>query len=69
MNYIVPILTKGYISRINGIFNDYDNKSLDSKYARYIFSLFRDEYIQNDCVNNRVRYVEKIILYKVNELL
>ncbi|XP_015124778.1 uncharacterized protein LOC107046634 [Diachasma alloeum] len=58
VNYIIPILTKGYIERINNLRNCYyrsEENSLDSKYLNYVYSLLRFEYLKNNCCNHRVR--------------
>lgn len=34
-----------------------DQNKLDAKYIKYIYSLLRYEYVSNQCVNYRVRYV------------
>ena len=34
-----------------------DQNKLDAKYIRYIYSLLRYEYVRNQCINSRVRYV------------
>ncbi|XP_014205479.1 uncharacterized protein LOC106637283 [Copidosoma floridanum] len=58
VNYIVPILTQGYLNKINN-YTPYesDNNNMDAKYIRYIFSLLRYEYVKADCINNRVRCI------------
>ncbi|XP_003426490.1 uncharacterized protein LOC100680275 [Nasonia vitripennis] len=58
VNYIVPILTMGYLNKINNyVEGENDNTDLDSKYLRYIYSLLRYEYVKQDCINNRVRCI------------
>ncbi|XP_011160012.1 uncharacterized protein LOC105196006 [Solenopsis invicta] len=58
VNYVIPVLTKGYIERINNptkIYEQMDN--LNTKYLKYIYSLLRYEYVRNQCCNNRVRCI------------
>ncbi|RLU21378.1 hypothetical protein DMN91_005751 [Ooceraea biroi] len=59
VDYIVPILTRGYIKKINNTAKTYDEmyNSLDMKYLKYIYSLLRYEYARNQCCNNRVRCI------------
>lgn len=61
VNYIIPILTSGYIKHITNLNND-DNddeynlfNNLDYKYVKYLYSLMRFEYFKNNCKNNRIR--------------
>lgn len=59
VNFIIPILTREYIDRINNPMNscvEVQNK-LDTKYIKYIYSLLRYEYVRNQCINNRVRCI------------
>ncbi|XP_076651162.1 uncharacterized protein LOC143358131 [Halictus rubicundus] len=59
VNFIIPILTKGYLERIHNhtkIYSEDQNK-LDSKYIKYIYSLMKLEYVKNVCVNFRVRCI------------
>lgn len=59
VDYIIPILTNGYIEKVNNparIYDEVDN-SLDTKYLKYIYSLLRYEYVKNQCCNNRVRCI------------
>ncbi|XP_011311146.1 uncharacterized protein [Fopius arisanus] len=58
VNYVIPILTKGYVQRIidaNSFCYRSEENSLDSKYLNYVYSLLRFEYVQNNCYNYRVR--------------
>lgn len=56
VKYIVPILTEAYISKFNYLNSNLSEPStLGSKYLRYIYRLFRNEYLKNDCTNSRVR--------------
>lgn len=59
VDYVIPILTRGYIKRINNIAKTYDQiyNNLDEKYLKYIYSLLRYEYVKNQCCNNRVRCI------------
>ncbi|CAL7938137.1 unnamed protein product [Xylocopa violacea] len=59
VNFIIPILTQGYIERVNN-FNKTsaeDQNKLDAKYIKYIYSLLRYEYVRNQCINYRVRCI------------
>ncbi|KAH0555565.1 hypothetical protein KQX54_020147 [Cotesia glomerata] len=59
VNYIIPILTTGYINHINNLTNTDDEESLfnnlDHKYVKYLYSLMCFEYCKNNCHNNRIR--------------
>ncbi|XP_043265925.1 uncharacterized protein LOC122405327 isoform X1 [Colletes gigas] len=59
VNFIVPILTQGYLEKIHNPKNIYseDQNKLDTKYIKYIYSLLRYEYMRNQCVNCRVRCI------------
>ncbi|KAJ8686306.1 hypothetical protein QAD02_022100 [Eretmocerus hayati] len=58
VNYVVPVLTRGYLNRIdNSIKEEIGCINLDSKYVRYIFSLMRYEYVKENCTNNRIRCI------------
>lgn len=59
VDYIIPILTRGYIEKINNPAEIYEemHNSLDTKYLKYIYSLLRYEYVKNQCCNNRVRCI------------
>ncbi|XP_034193673.1 uncharacterized protein LOC117610420 [Osmia lignaria lignaria] len=59
VNFIVPILTQGYMERIKNPRKVYieDQNKLDAKYIKYIYSLLRYEYVNNQCVNYRVRCI------------
>ncbi|XP_029160716.1 uncharacterized protein LOC114932593 [Nylanderia fulva] len=59
VNYIIPILTRGYIERISNLGQTYEeiHNNLDEKYLKYIYSLLRYEYLKNQCCNNRVRCI------------
>lgn len=59
VDYIIPILTKGYIERTNNIAKIYEQiyNNLDEKYLKYIYSLLRYEYVKNQCCNNRIRCI------------
>ncbi|CAK9824710.1 hypothetical protein ANTRET_LOCUS2835 [Anthophora retusa] len=59
VNFIIPILTKGYMERINNPKKIYieDQNKLDAKYIKYIYSLLRYEYVRNQCINTRVRCI------------
>ncbi|XP_050462178.1 uncharacterized protein LOC126857100 [Cataglyphis hispanica] len=59
VDYIIPILTRGYIERINNLTKTYEQiyNNLDEKYLKYIYSLLRYEYVKNQCCNNRVRCI------------
>lgn len=60
IDYIIPILTRGYIERINNLGKtneEIHNNNLDEKYLKYIYSLLRYEYLKNQCCNNRVRCI------------
>ncbi|XP_034936670.1 uncharacterized protein [Chelonus insularis] len=59
VNYIVPILTSGYINHLNELvaYDESSENSLDTKYVKYIYSLLRYEYFKNNCCNNRVRCI------------
>lgn len=59
VDYIIPILTRGYIEKINNPVKTYEqmHNNLDTKYLKYIYSLLRYEYIRNQCCNNRVRCI------------
>ncbi|XP_044580663.1 uncharacterized protein LOC123262487 [Cotesia glomerata] len=58
VNYIIPILTTGYINHINNLTNTDDEESLfnnlDHKYVKYLYSLMCFEYCKNNCHNNRI---------------
>lgn len=55
VNFIIPILTQGYLERINNSKKIYieDQNKLDAKYVKYIYSLLRHEYMKNQCINYR----------------
>ncbi|KAL0108956.1 hypothetical protein PUN28_014216 [Cardiocondyla obscurior] len=59
VDYVIPILTRGYIEKINSPMKTYEqmNNNLDTKYLKYIYSLLRYEYMRNQCCNNRVRCI------------
>lgn len=59
VDYVIPILTRQYIEKINNPAKTYDemHNSLDTKYLKYIYSLLRYEYVRNQCCNNRVRCI------------
>lgn len=59
VDYVIPILTRGYIERLNNPMKIYEqmHNNLDTKYLKYIYSLLRYEYIRNQCCNNRVRCI------------
>lgn len=59
VNYVIPVLTKGYVKRINSHFvaRSQSQITLDEKYLKYIYSLLRFEYVKNNCCNNRVRCI------------
>ncbi|KYN35840.1 hypothetical protein ALC56_09631 [Trachymyrmex septentrionalis] len=58
VDYVIPILTKGYIEKINNPIKTYEQlHNLDTKYLKYIYSLLRYEYVRNQCCNNRVRCI------------
>lgn len=59
VNFIVPILTEGYIQRINNPrkMRIEDQSRLDTKYLKYIYSLLRYEYVRQQCMNYRVRCI------------
>lgn len=59
VDYIIPILTREYIEKIHNPAKAYEplHNSLDTKYLKYIYSLLRYEYVQNQCCNNRVRCI------------
>ncbi|XP_043269283.1 uncharacterized protein [Venturia canescens] len=58
VNYIVPILTSGYVKSLNQQPDiELENRCLDTKYLKYIYSLMRFEYAKNSCCNNRVRCI------------
>lgn len=59
VNYIIPILTRGYIETINNLAKASEkiHNNLDTKYLKYIYSLLRYEYVTNECCNNRVRCI------------
>ncbi|XP_066589229.1 uncharacterized protein [Prorops nasuta] len=59
VNYIVPILTKKYIEKLNNnATNPYKFEThLDAKYVKYIYSLLRYEFVKNQCCNNRTRCI------------
>ncbi|XP_036150761.1 uncharacterized protein LOC118648547 [Monomorium pharaonis] len=59
VDYVIPILTKEYIERINNPVKTYEqmHNNLNSKYLKYIYSLLRYEYVRNQCCNNRVRCI------------
>ncbi|XP_057324224.1 uncharacterized protein LOC130666913 [Microplitis mediator] len=60
VNYIIPILTSGYIKHINNLNNDDEYNlfnNLDYKYVKYLYSLMRFEYFKNNCKNNRIRCI------------
>ncbi|XP_071560263.1 uncharacterized protein [Temnothorax nylanderi] len=59
VDYVIPILTRGYIERINNPVKMHEqmHNKLDTKYLKYIYSLLRYEYVRNQCCNNRVRCI------------
>lgn len=59
VDYVIPILTKGYVEKINNPVKSYEqmHDSLDTKYLKYIYSLLRYEYVRNQCCNHRVRCI------------
>ncbi|XP_003401094.2 uncharacterized protein LOC100645576 isoform X2 [Bombus terrestris] len=59
VNFIIPILTQGYMERINNSKKIYteDQNRLDAKYIKYIYSLLRYEYVRSQCINSRVRCI------------
>ncbi|XP_054009935.1 uncharacterized protein LOC128893142 [Hylaeus anthracinus] len=59
VNFIVPILTQGYLERIHNPHQTYseDQNKLDAKYIKYIYSLLRYEYVRSQCINCRVRCI------------
>lgn len=59
VHFVIPILTKGYIDRICNLkmYIEEDQNKLDFKYVKYIYSLFTNEYVKNQCINNRVRCI------------
>ncbi|XP_020281826.1 uncharacterized protein LOC109853795 isoform X1 [Pseudomyrmex gracilis] len=58
VDYVIPILTKGYIEKINNPVKWHEiSNNLDVKYLKYIYSLLRYEYVRNQCCNNRVRCI------------
>lgn len=59
VDFIIPILTEGYIERIKNSKKIYmeDQYKLDAKYVKYIYSLSRYEYLNNRCFNYRVRCI------------
>ncbi|XP_014477876.1 PREDICTED: uncharacterized protein LOC106746147 [Dinoponera quadriceps] len=59
VDYIIPILTKGYIEMVNNPAKASEkiHNHLDTKYLKYIYSLLRYEYVANECCNNRVRCI------------
>ncbi|XP_074096253.1 uncharacterized protein LOC141525601 [Cotesia typhae] len=63
VNYIIPILTTGYINHINNLTNNHDEENLvsnlDHKYVKYLYSLMRFEYCKNNCHNDRIRCLKK----------
>ncbi|KZC05935.1 hypothetical protein WN55_06110, partial [Dufourea novaeangliae] len=59
VNFIIPILTQGYLERIHNpkkVYSEDQNK-LDTKYIKYISSLMKYEYVRNQCINSRVRCI------------
>ncbi|XP_016919403.1 uncharacterized protein LOC108002309 [Apis cerana] len=59
VNFIIPILTQGYLERINNSKKIYieDQNKLDAKYVKYIYSLLKHEYVKNQCINYRIRCI------------
>lgn len=57
MDYIMPIITEGYLSairRTEANSEDFDAlASWDERYARLIYSLMNSEYVDNGCSNKR----------------
>ena len=57
-DYIIPILTKDYMHQINTPVEIYNQGStLDSNYLKYVYSLLKFEYKEEDFYNSRVRLV------------
>ena len=58
VKFIIPILTKGYMEKLNNpMISIEDQNKLDTKYIKYIYSLLRYEYVKNQCINYRVRCI------------
>ncbi|CAH1398504.1 unnamed protein product [Nezara viridula] len=59
MNYIVPILTEGYLLSLKGN-NHHEGSSLssiDSMYVKFIHDLMMKYYVQNNCRNDKFRCI------------
>ncbi|XP_046750219.1 uncharacterized protein LOC124413572 [Diprion similis] len=60
VDYIIPILTKGYYDVINNTYPDLKDQlvlsfAVDQTYAQYVYKCFAEEFIRNRCWNMRVR--------------
>ena len=59
MNYIVPILTEGYLMSLKGNSHHQGSSlsSIDSIYVKFIHDLMMKHYVQNNCKNNKFRCI------------
>ena len=55
MDYVIPIITEGYLRSLENhdIFSS--SSYLDTKYTKYISELMFANYIQSSCINSKVR--------------
>ena len=73
MDYIIPILTEGYLRQIAPRGNKSDdeesdciNSTMDSRYARLVFVLMNGEYFNDGAINRRIRPLESSDIIKID---
>lgn len=58
VDYVVPIITEGYLKAVSPSNSDTCQSSLhsiDPKFVKYIYTLMNTNYLQKDCLNDKVR--------------
>lgn len=57
VDYICPILTKGYLSVVARKERAAFASSIDARYTQYIYTLMNTYYISNGCLNDKIRCI------------
>lgn len=57
VDYVVPIITKGYIQMIGSSSSElnYGQENIDNRYVKYIYALMNTYYLRNNCRNFKIR--------------
>ncbi|KAK7866480.1 hypothetical protein R5R35_014346 [Gryllus longicercus] len=59
VNYVIPIITEGYLKAIVDLRPplQFESTYIDCKYTRFIYTLMKKYYVNNGCLNKKIRCV------------